>query len=271
LFESLKNALLTLGIREIDAESCHKLVSIGSDGASANVAKKGLKGIVESRCEWMFWMWCLAHRLELAVKDALKATVFNDVDDMLVKLYYIYEKSPKKCRELEEIILDLKESLCMEDGGVKPVRASGSRWVSHKLSALKRILSKYGAYSSHLIALSKDSSVKSSDRAKFSGYCNRWLQAKYLLGCAFFVDILTPCAIFSKIMQSNELDIVAALTSLLRTVKETERLRTSQLNKWPVYSATMKQIKDENGKNVYQCQELKYFNDLIRSFCDKVL
>ena len=47
-------------------------------------------------------MWCMAHRLELAVRDALKSTAFDAVDDLLLKLYYVYEKSPKKCRELED-------------------------------------------------------------------------------------------------------------------------------------------------------------------------
>ena len=36
--------------------------------------------------------WCLAHRLELAVKDALKSTLFDDVDNMLMRAYYIYKK-----------------------------------------------------------------------------------------------------------------------------------------------------------------------------------
>ena len=40
-------------------------------------------------------MWCLAHRVELALKDALKHTAFDLIDDMLIQLYYIYEKSPK--------------------------------------------------------------------------------------------------------------------------------------------------------------------------------
>ena len=57
----------------------------------------------------------------------------------------------------------------------------------------------------------------------------QWLDAKYLLGCAVFVYVLTPCAIFSKVMQSNEPDILAALTSFLRTVKETEKLRSLSL------------------------------------------
>ena len=120
---------------------------------------------------------------------------------MLLRLYYIYEKSPKKCRELEEVIKDLQQFIQFEDSGTKPVRASGSRWVSHKLSAMKRILSKYGAYSSHLIALSEDSSVKSVDRTKLCGYSLKWSNAKYILGCAFFVISHHLAKFFSKIVR----------------------------------------------------------------------
>jgi hypothetical protein len=67
-----------------------------------------LKKLVEEKLNWVFWIWCLAHHLELTVKDALKGTVFDAIDDMLLKLYYLYEKSLKKCRELKEIITDLK-------------------------------------------------------------------------------------------------------------------------------------------------------------------
>ena len=219
-------------------------------------------------------MWCMVHRLELAVKDALVhvGTAFDAVDDMLLKLYYLYEKSPKKCRELTEVVSDLKECIDVDEAGIKPIRASGSRWVSHKLNAMRRILSRYGAYTSHLLALSEDRSVKSSDRAKLRGYCNRWLDAKYLLGCAVFVDILSPCAIFSKVLQSNELDILAALTNLLRTVNETDKLSSLPLAQWPMYSATLKKVEDENGKKIYQCQQLKWFSeaqDYYTRHCEK--
>ena len=139
--------------------------------------------------------------MELALKDALKHTAFDLIDDMLIRLHYIYEKSPKKCRELEEVISDLQQCVVFDDAGIRPIRASGSRWVSHKLNAMKRVLSKYGAYTSHLIALTTDGSVKDVDRAKLRGYVSKWIDAKYLLGCAFFVDLLSPCAIFSKVLQ----------------------------------------------------------------------
>ena len=66
-------------------------------------------------------MWCLAHQLELSIKDALTSTSFDVIDDMLLKLYYLYEKSQT------EIISNLKDCLTHDDAGTRPVRASGSQ------------------------------------------------------------------------------------------------------------------------------------------------
>ena len=41
--------------------------------------------------------------------------------------------------------------------------------------------------------------------------------AKHLLGCALFIDLLLPFAIFSKV---DNVNMLGAFTSLLRTVKE---------------------------------------------------
>jgi len=136
------------------------LISFGTDGASANIANSGLKGIFERKLEWIYWSCCLTYRSELTIKNALQGSYFQSIDNMLLKLYYLYEKSAKKCCELSEIINDLKQFLEFDDNDVKPIRASGTRWVTQKLSAMKRILSKYGVYTHHLAALSVDHSIK---------------------------------------------------------------------------------------------------------------
>ena len=51
-----------------------------TDGASANFATAGLKGLVENKVPWLYRNWCLAHHMELAVKDALKGTLFDITD-----------------------------------------------------------------------------------------------------------------------------------------------------------------------------------------------
>jgi len=53
------------------------------------------------------------------------------VDELLLQIYYVYEKSPKKCAELKEIVEELKQ--CFDDchkGGVRPLQACGTRFVA---------------------------------------------------------------------------------------------------------------------------------------------
>ena len=66
--------------------------------------------------------------------------------------------------------------------------------------------------------------------------------------------MLTPCSIFLKLMQTDEVDILAALTSLLKIMMETS---SKPLNKWPTYTATIKKITCEDEAMVYQDQGIK--------------
>ena len=56
-------------------------------------------------------MWCVAHRLELALKDSFKETFFSSIDDILLKMFYLYEKSPKKFRLLQDVYDNLKSEI----------------------------------------------------------------------------------------------------------------------------------------------------------------
>ena len=103
---------------------------------------------------------------------------------MLLRLYYLYEKSPKKVRELKSIVEDLKEVFDFKENGCLPVRAQGSRWLNHKRKALQRIIDQFGAYLSHLATLCEDASLKSQDRARLKGYLLKWSHAEFLLGSA---------------------------------------------------------------------------------------
>ena len=270
LFHVLESALQHIGIEEISTDKCKKLVGIGTDGASANVAARGLKGQVEARLDWIFWMWCLAHRLELSIKDTLKSTSFDAIDELLLRLYYLYEKSPKKCRELEDLVNDLKDCFECDDGGIRPLRANGTRWVAHKLNAMKRVVAKYGAYTAHIAALSMDRSVTPADRAKLKGYHTKWTDAKYVLGCALYVDLLKPCAIFSTAMQSKEVDILGAMNGVVKTLRELEKLSQKPLDEWPLYAATVaKCMHDEDEGRMYQSQTLKRFSEATTYYSTK--
>ena len=65
-----------------------------------------------------------------------------------MKLYYLYEKSPKRCRELKELSEAYTHSI------PKPSKAHGTRWIEHKYSAVKKLSENYGGYMVHLESLS---------------------------------------------------------------------------------------------------------------------
>ena len=63
--------------------------------------KRGVRAIMKEEMLWTAFVWCMAHRLELAIQDALKDTFFDEVDDMILRIFCLYQKSPKKIGELK--------------------------------------------------------------------------------------------------------------------------------------------------------------------------
>jgi len=101
-------------------------LKLGCDGTNANIADGGLKGHLVQRFPLILVTWCL---VELAVKGGLKSTYFDEIDNLLLKMYYLYEKSPKKCQQLQDVIESLKASFGEAEvpkGGTHPLRAHGT-------------------------------------------------------------------------------------------------------------------------------------------------
>ena len=67
-------------------------------------------------------------------------------------------------------------------------------------------------------------------------------------------------------MPSDDLDVLSAFTSLLRTVKEVNKLCSKSPDQWPMYSATLQKIKEKDGERVYQCQELHRYDQAVSYF-----
>ncbi len=269
LFSCLRAAMGFLGVANWE----HKLIGMGCDGASVNLGStSGLKGLLTEAMPWIVVFWCLAHRLELALKDALKDTFFMQVDEMLLRIYYLYEKSPQKCVELDDIISELKQCLEPSDlptkGGNRPLRACGTRFVAHKVVALQRVTDRLGAYLSHLSALIEDPSVKSVDKQKLKGYMLKWHDAKILLGCAYFHDLLKPAAILCKVLQEDEVCVVSAIEAILKTAKNLEKVKSTPVDNLPTVKVVLSRITHENDTTLttYQGADLKNFTEAVSFF-----
>ena len=265
LFHSLKKAMEYVSIDDWKS----KMIGFGCDGASANMgADGGLKGLLKRELPWIVVSWCLAHRLELSVKDALKSTFFSTIDELLLRMYYLYEKSPKKCRALETIVEELKACLepseISKKGGSRPLRACGTRFVAHKVAALERMVERFGAYLAHLVAMTEDTSFQAADRLKMKGYVLKWQNTDVLLGCAVFRDILKPASVLSQVLQGEEICVVRAIEATFKSKKSLDKLKSTAFEELPTVKTVLDRIEKKGGTApLYQGIDLKKFDQSI--------
>ena len=76
-----------------------------------------------------------SHQLELALKNALKEFIEPE-DTSLMHLFYLYKKSSKKHQELKICSHLLEGQFEMYSAGVRPLKATGTRWIDHNIAAM---------------------------------------------------------------------------------------------------------------------------------------
>eukprot|EP00731_Ephydatia_muelleri_P038170 Em0671g2a len=126
----------SIGIQTLLMERCAKLdlrnqlVSICVDGAAVNLSVRHgpLSALLKEDMPWLVAVHCMNHRFELAAKDACSTSFLDEISTMLLNLHYMYEKSPKRLRELQitlqlgylVIVAHLK-SMSSDESNLKPV------------------------------------------------------------------------------------------------------------------------------------------------------
>ena len=202
----LENALADLGAEDWQ----WSLVTISVDGAAVNLgACQGLAALLRQELPWLVTVHCLNHWLELAVKNAFANTYMDEVLSMLTNLYYMYEKSPKRLRELKALADILEEAVR------KPEKARGTRWLQHKSRAVKSLLLGYPVICTHLESMvSEESSVKAADKERFKSYLTKLTSFKFVLHILFFEALLNPLAGLSCHLQGSSADLPFALAKL---------------------------------------------------------
>ncbi|KAL5019633.1 hypothetical protein ScPMuIL_002525 [Solemya velum] len=197
---------------DFDMEDYHrKTVGYSSDGASVMMgAKKGVIQLLRDRhnAPWILAVWCLAHRLELAIKDCFKETYMDTVIEILVSVYYFYKGSAERNKEASDI------AEIMEEQFLKPDKANGTRWINHKLRAITKLLLNWKVLIIHLGNYAEDNTNKGEDRAKAKGIIRKLRQYKLLWYLHFMKDLLNEVAKISLLFQREDINISSAVTKL---------------------------------------------------------
>ena len=179
----------------------------------------GLGALMKEESPWLEVIHCFNHRLELAIKDAFTNTAFSAVEEFLNQLYLLYQKSPKRLRELQRIVEAWEQSI------TKPTKPYGTRWIDHKIRAMKVALDNYGLFISHIESLSSTDS-QATRRAELRGYLLRWKDAVIPVHMAIYLDVLSPLRRLSLAFQQ---DIHNPVKAVRRVVEFTWTMSKLQL------------------------------------------
>ena len=259
ILQSINQAFVDINI---PLDDVGKIVSFGADGASVNRGDlNGVISLMQEKYPWVIFMWCIAHRLELSLKDSLTDTCFTHIDDMLKNLYLLYYKSPKKLRKLRDFADLYSASLEKTfSGKIRPKKSCGTRWIAHKWNAMRNVFDNFGVYPQHLDAMYQDESYKSNDRSKFPGYLRKWKQAKTPSYLPLFIELLSPLRVLSLAFQDEEVDIVNTAANIKKTKRMLKRLKATLTFNLPKVKSFIDEIKEnEDGDKTFQGVKLTYY------------
>ena len=134
-----------------------------------------------------------------------------------------------------------------------PKKASGTRWLSHKLGAMKMCLDKWGIYIQHLESLAEDKPYKPKDRKKMKGYLRKWKKTEIPFMLALFIDMLEIPSILSRFFQADIIDPVYAFRCLSKAKERFDLFDSKEFDKLPRVKDLLRQITvNENDERVYQ-------------------
>ena len=258
----LKKAIEDAFVDNDMEEARQKIVFFGSDGTATNSGlNAGLITKLKQDFAWIAFIWCLSHRLELAMKDSLK-DFMGSVDNSLRHLYYMYKNSSKKLSQLKSLFESLGEVYDFESKSIKPEKSIGTRWLDHKVRAMTKLNDKFGVYAKQIQSAIEEKS-SSTDNAILQGKLNALTTADVLLRSAFLADILEPAKILSLVSQQESGDIITTTDSVKRSREKYERwYKRFSTNPEKVFELpTLKRILSQIDLETYSYQgiKLKYF------------
>ncbi|KAK3094070.1 hypothetical protein FSP39_023772 [Pinctada imbricata] len=205
-----------------------RLVCLACDGASVMVGHRGgVSALLRKEQPAMITIHCMAHRLELCLKDACKSVhLFNKVlNTLIMGLFYFYHNSSLNRSTLMntfEVLKgdDPKEKLLL------PTKAGGTRWIGHHHRALTNIVTSYKYIVTHLSQLKETGERVSADsKSKATAYL-RLLKSKEVVYFMLFVlDFLGPLRRLSLALQDQDGLISSKHAALASTLSALERLK----------------------------------------------
>ena len=142
--------------------------------------------------------------------------------------------------------------------GVRPIRASGARWISHKIGAMTQVLDKFGLYITHLENAATGPCYRAKECNRIKGYLNKCKNSKMLVNLCFYLKLLKPIIQLLLHFQNEKIDTVSATITLGKGKGKLLKLKSKDVNDFNRIKTMKKYIKElEDGKVEYKTVCLK--------------
>lgn len=240
----------------------------GSSDKTDDKDDQGVKAEMQSTFPWLFWSRCFSHQLELACKDSFTSSLHGEINDLLISLYSLYNKSPQKMHQLTPIVEDLKEVFHIPDtGDPMPVHNQGAHWINYKRRALQRIIDRFGVYCAHVYSLTEDPTLSAADQIKLKIFHQRWTQGKILISCAMYIDVLKAPSLLSLSLRENETDVISGIKYIHKATHTLQSLRKIDAQEWPTVMTLLATMTEKGNSKSYQGVSLTDFSSSTVSEC----
>ena len=185
-------------------------------------AKQGFYGLLSKEIPFVITVHCMAHRLELSLKDCLKKGISEKVvSGLLLSLFYFYHKSPRN-RSLLKLSF---KSLALKPR--IPTRVGGTRWVSHLYNALEVWKASYPAICQQLEQLQQGDTKRSTGAAKAKKLLSSMKDKNIVHFCHLLLDVTFHLRMLSLICQRQTAIVSEVKSEIDATVTILKQFKTS--------------------------------------------
>lgn len=203
-----------------------QFIGFCSDGASCMIGEhKGMVTLLKAKFPLLQTFHCMAHRLELAVKNSVDTV--NAVSHFKIyvdELYKVYSMSPKNQRELDAIANSLSIEL------LKIQKVFDVRWVFSSFVAVKAILRDYSALFAHFTNCASETSGRTSkERSRYRGLLSKMQSWFFVSEICMLKDALRCLTQLSLYLQSHEANVLNAHSHIVDTINKLQALKKIKL------------------------------------------
>ena len=235
------------------------LVGFCSDGASVMLGKNSGVGTVLKQKYPQLVLWhCLAHRLELAVSDAM-----DDVSNtyqfksFIDKLHSVYSKSPKLLRQLEDIAKSLGDVI------LSMGRMLTTRWVASSYRVVKSVLHNYSPLYEHFSTASADRQLQSHTRNELSAMGKVIASKSFVENLLLLNDVLAELSMLSKVLQGQSITIGQAQRQIQWAIEGLQRRKEKAYELYTLNEATFKSVPLTDRKSHKSIPKAQFLQAII--------